>query len=97
MVVVLGSVLIADGNVAAALERSLEHVKRSREEPGCISHHVSIDAEQENRLNFHEEWESLADLHRHFEVEASIKFAATLSEMAVEPPSLQVYEATRVR
>ena len=97
MVVVLGSTLISESRVADALELSLEHVHRSRAEPGCISHRVSIDAEQQNRLNFHEEWESLADLHQHFRVEASVKFVAALSEMALEAPSLQVYEATRVR
>ena len=97
MVVVLGSALISDRRVADALELSLKHVHRSREEPGCISHRVSVDAEQKNRLNFHEEWESLADLHEHFRVEPSVKFAAELSEMALEAPSLQVYEATRIR
>ncbi|MEM7501031.1 MAG: antibiotic biosynthesis monooxygenase [Pseudomonadota bacterium] len=97
MVVVLGSVLLAEEQVAAALELSLEHVNRSRGEPGCISHRVSIDAEQKHRLNFHEEWESMSDLHRHFGVAASVAFVAALSEMALEAPSLQVYEATRVR
>ncbi len=97
MIVVLGSALVADGRIADAVELSLAHVRRSRDEPGCISHHVSVDAEEKNRLNFHEEWESLADLHQHFQVEASVNFVGRINEMAVEPPSLKVYEASQVR
>jgi quinol monooxygenase YgiN len=38
------------------LRISREHVHRSRKEPGCISHDVSIDAENPLRLTFFERW-----------------------------------------
>ncbi len=97
MILVWGSVSIADGNLAEALQLSLEHVDRSRREPGCRSHNVSIDAEDETRLTFHEEWEDLAALHQHFEVEESVKFARRLTELAADQPEVRIYEALRVK
>ncbi|NNL57278.1 MAG: antibiotic biosynthesis monooxygenase, partial [Pseudomonadales bacterium] len=45
MIIVTGSVQIKPGKLDAALQLSLEHVHRSRQEEGCISHAVNTDAE----------------------------------------------------
>ena len=96
MIIVWGSASIAGEHFAEALRISLEHVHRSRGESGCVSHNVSIDAEDENRLNFHEEWHDIAALQQHFRVTESIQFAARLTELAVGQPEMRLYEASKI-
>ena len=45
MIVVTGSVTAREDSFQEARRLSLEHVLRSRKEPGCISHAVHIDCE----------------------------------------------------
>ena len=93
MIVVLGSVRIRETHMIDALKHSLEHVRRSRKEPGCVSHAVHVDCENPLRLVFVEEWSDQASLQAHFKVPASRHFVAALSELATEPPRMVVYEA----
>jgi quinol monooxygenase YgiN len=97
MIVVWGSVEASEGSYEEMLRLSLEHVARSRDEPGCLSHNVSVDSENRNRLNFFEEWEDLAALQQHFAVNESVAFAARLLELSVEPPELRIFDSSRIR
>ena len=56
MIVVTGSVTAREDSVDQMRELSLEHVRRSRMEPGCISHAVHVDCENPLRLVFFEQW-----------------------------------------
>lgn len=96
MIIVLGSVLIRDSSVADALIASQEHVERSRQEPGCLEHGVSIDAQAPNRLVFVERWASMESLLAHFAVPASRAFVKSLAALAAQAPSMVLYEATEV-
>lgn len=98
MVLVIGSVKLRDGEgtVDEALAASLDHVRRSRTEPGCVSHAVHRDAEDPLRLVFVEEWADQAALQQHFQVPASRSFVKALGALAAEPPRMAIYEATRV-
>src|SRR5215208_1516593 len=71
VVIVTGSILGTDDTIDELIRLSLEHVHRSRTEPGCISHAVHRDVEEPNRLMFVERWESRDALHTHFAVPAS--------------------------
>lgn len=97
MIVVVGSVLVQDGRMAQALELSLEHVHRSRAEPGCITHAVHVDCENPNRLVFLEEWADHASLQAHFRIPASRQFVAALSECAAQAPKMAFYQAEQTR
>jgi quinol monooxygenase YgiN len=97
MIIVTGSLVVKEGWLTHALTLSLEHVRRSRAENGCISHAVHQDAENPARLVFFEEWSDNATLAAHFAVPASRAFAKAISELAVEAPKLNVFEAKRVR
>jgi quinol monooxygenase YgiN len=97
MILVLGSVVVRDGLIDEATRLSQEHVDRSRAEPGCIAHAVHRDCENPARLVFVEEWADDASLREHFKVPASRKFVSDLSSMAVEPPTMTIYAAERVR
>ena len=78
MIVVTGSVTARQDSLDEALRLSLEHVRRSRQEAGCISHAVHVDCENPLRLVFFEQWADRAALLDHFAVPASRQFVKTV-------------------
>jgi quinol monooxygenase YgiN len=94
VIVVVGKVTVRPDAVDRALEVSLEHVQRSRTEPGCLMHSVHRDVEDANTLVFLEQWESDEALTAHFAVPESLAFVTALSELAAKPPSMDLYEAS---
>ena len=62
MIVVTGSVTARPDSFDEVKRLSLEHVHRSRTEPGCISHAVHVDCENPLRLVFFEQWADRAAL-----------------------------------
>jgi len=79
-----------------ALEQCQAHVARSRAEPGCITHAVYLDPENPRRLVFVEQWSDQAALAQHFKVPASRDFVRSLGALAVEPPSMSIFDAEQV-
>lgn len=97
MIVVTGSFVARPDRLAQALALALEHVRRSRLEPGCISHAVHQDAENPARLFFFEEWADQAALDAHFQVPACRAFVGQVGELATGGPQLSIFSATRLR
>lgn len=97
MIIVTGSVTIKAENIDTAITLSLEHVNRSRQENGCISHAVNIDVEDANTLFFYEQWTDNQALMEHFAVPASQQFAASLTKLAEKAAQLNIYEAQKTR
>ncbi len=97
MIIVTGSFTAKQGRLEEALALSIEHVRRSRLESGCISHAVHQDAENPQRLVFVEEWADRAALSAHFVVPASRGFGKALMALAEGAPSMAVFEAERVK
>lgn len=96
MIIVWGSIESAPGNLAQLLQLCLQHVHRSRAEPGCLSHNVHIDAENDQRLVFFEEWQDMAALQTHFAVPDSGDFVRRVSSLAAGPPVMRIFESTQV-
>lgn len=96
MIIVTGSVLSKPECIDEMLAFALDHVRRSRAEPGCLSHAVSRDAEEPLRLVFLERWADRAALQAHFAVPASRGFVKVLAAFAAEAPTMQLYEAVPV-
>jgi len=96
MIVVTGSVTARQETFDDARQLSLEHVHRSRTEPGCISHSVHVDCENPLRLVFIEQWADRAALVAHFAVPASRNFVRALGPLAAGPPMIEIYDATRL-
>jgi quinol monooxygenase YgiN len=94
VIIVNGSITGTEATIDELLARSLEHVRRSREEPGCISHAVALDAENPLRLVFFEQWEDIAALKTHFGVPAAIEFARLAVDLGEVPPTLDLFEAS---
>ena len=97
MILVTGSFVAKQGMLQEALATSLEHVRRSRLEPGCISHAVHQVAENPQRLVFVEEWADMAALSAHFVVPASRGFGKAIAGFADGAPTMAVFDASRVK
>jgi quinol monooxygenase YgiN len=100
MIIVTGSATASPDTLGEMTRISLEHVRRSRTEEGCISHNVHIDCENPMRLMFCERWANAEALRKHFAVAESRAFARRLRELSspgVIHDRMDVYEATKVR
>ena len=89
-IIVTGSAHGTDDTIDALMDLALRHVRRSRTEPGCISHAVYRDVEDPNRLFFFERWASRSALDTHFAVFDSNAFVKQLTSLTSEPPSLHI-------
>ena len=96
MIVVTGSVTARQDSFDEVRRLSLEHVHRSRTEPGCISHAVQVDCENPLRLVFFEQWADRAALLDHFAVPASREFVKSLQQLAAAATTIELYDATRL-
>jgi quinol monooxygenase YgiN len=96
MIVVTGNVTAREDSLGEVKKLSLEHVHRSRKEPGCISHAVHVDCENPLRLVFIEQWADRAALLAHFAVPASREFVRALQPLAAAAATLELYDATRL-
>ncbi len=74
MVIVTGEILARAETIDALLSLCVEHARRSRAEPGCISHDAFVDAENPLRIFFFERWADRAALTAHFAVPESNAF-----------------------
>jgi quinol monooxygenase YgiN len=97
VIIVNGLVRLQSERLAEAIAISLEHVHRSRAEPGCVSHAVYQDVEDPLTLHFFERWEDRDALVVHFAVPESVAFAKALAGLATERPEVRIYEAEATR
>ena len=65
MIVVSGTVTARPETLDQMLEAALEHVRRSRAEPGCLQYHMLRDAEDPTLFIFFEVWASREHLALH--------------------------------
>jgi len=96
VIIVTGSVRAKVETVDEVVALALEHVERSRAEPGCLLHSVHRDVEDPLRLVFVEHWADKAALAAHFAVPASGEFVAKVSALAAGSPTLEMYEAAPI-
>lgn len=96
MLIVTGVIQARADTVDALRALSLEHVSRSRAEPGCLEHGVAADVNDGLRLVFFERWADRAALDAHFKVPASRAFAARVAGLAAQRPRIDAYEASEV-
>lgn len=96
MILVVGHAQARAEARGEVMRLSLEHVRRSREEAGCLSHNVSVDAEDECRFVFVEYWQDMPALMAHFALAASRDFVAALGDLLVERSSMKIYAADEI-
>jgi|SRR5580698_8748595 quinol monooxygenase YgiN len=93
MLIVTGSIEARPETIDRVLELGLEHVRRSRQEPGCLLHSIHRDFENELRVVFIEQWEDAAALDAHFHVPESGKFVREATALADAAPEISIFEA----
>ena len=96
MLIVTGSIAARADTIDELRRASLEHVARSRAEPGCLEHGVAIDVNDGLRLVFFERWLDRESLLAHVRLPASREFARQVARLATRPPELATYEASEV-
>ncbi len=74
MIIVTGEILARPETLDQLIGIGLAHSRRSRAEPGCLSHDLFVDGEQPLRLFFFERWADMAALTAHFAVPESNDF-----------------------
>jgi quinol monooxygenase YgiN len=94
MLIVTGSVTAHTDTFDQLRDACLEHVRRSRTEPGCLSHAVHVDCENALRLFFFEQWADRAALEMHFSVPAVKEFVRSLRTLASASAGPTIYETT---
>lgn len=97
MIIITGSITGSADTVDELERLALEHVRRSRQEPGCVSHTVFRDVENPLRLFFYEKWSDMDAVRAHFDVPESGAYVATAAKLAESPPVLELFDATPVR
>lgn len=96
MIIVTGHAIAREGSQEQMQRLAVEHVERSRTEPGCISHQVSRDVQQPRRFVFVELWKDMDALQQHFQVEASRQFARSMAQLSESQPHLAIFEANSI-
>jgi len=94
MIIVTGSVTARPETFDELRQASLDHVHRSRTEPGCISHSVQVDCENPLRLVFFERWSDMDALKAHFAQPGSARFIGAVRSLAAASESISLYEAS---
>lgn len=79
-----------------AIEIGCKHSARSRAEDGCLSHNCYLDAKDENRLHFFEQWRDMTAVKKHFAVPESGEFVRQITALASAPPEIAIYSAEKV-
>ena len=90
MLIVSGSMTARPDTFEALRESALAQTRRSRAEPGCISHSVHVDCENPLRLFFYEEWADRAALDVHFAEKGSNDFMKTVRELSASSTRVKI-------
>jgi len=97
VILVTGSIRVREDSFDDVLASCLEHVERSRTEPGCISHDVHVDCQNPMRIFFFEQWADEAALRAHFAVDGSKAFVKSLKGRIVETSGTRIYRVESIR
>ena len=92
MLIVTGDIVARPETFEEILALSLEHVARSRLEPGCLRHGAQIDAENPMRIVFFELWADAAALKTHFAVPDSREFGKVAARLAAKRPTIEIWD-----
>ncbi len=93
MIIVVGTIEVAEGDRSRFLDSRREQVTKSLAEAGCLDYSFAADAGDPCRVRLLERWEQMGDLEAHL---AGLRSSGSAPEPAV--PSryvdMAVYDAT---
>ena len=83
MLIVTGTIELAQGSVAAAREAAREMMQETLREDGCLAYEFAQVIGSETRFRIYEEWRDRAALEAHFDTPHMARFRAALSGLEV--------------
>jgi len=95
MIIVVGTIEVAESDRGRYLESRQHQVAHTLDETGCIDYSFAADATLPGRVRLLERWETMADLRAHV---AALRAVAPSDEPAVSSQftEVSVYEATPI-
>lgn len=96
MLVIAGHVAIDPAKREEAIAASIEMMKATHQEAGCISYTFSADLEDPGRFRIFEEWESDDALAAHFAAPHMASFQKAMGGFGVKEMAVQKYEVSSV-
>lgn len=96
MIIIVGAITLTAEGRERGITIGCEHSARLRDEPGCISHNCYVDAENENRLHFFEQWADGAAVDAHFKVPETNAFLAEISQLGATAPEIAMFNAEAI-
>ena len=97
MILITGTVVVAQENREAFLKAAIHHVALSREEPGCISHGVHEDMMAPGTFVFVERWRDMDAVKEHFAKDYSRETVAAIRRYAVTSSGVEIHDVASTR
>jgi quinol monooxygenase YgiN len=97
MILITGTVEIAEANRAAFIAAVTRHVTLSRQEPGCISHGFFEDVMTPGRFTFVERWQDMAAVQAHFAMDYSREVVGVLRSLATTSTGVEIHKVASTR
>ncbi|MGE0152159.1 MAG: putative quinol monooxygenase [Reyranellaceae bacterium] len=96
MILITGSILARPETLEEIKRLGLEHVRRSRQEDGCLHHSIQVDVENPLRLVFVERWRDKQAVMKHFADKDARNFVRTARALAAAPTEIGLYESREI-
>ncbi|MEM8919013.1 MAG: putative quinol monooxygenase [Pseudomonadota bacterium] len=97
MIMVLGSVEIAEMEFESIRPAVTDMMKASAAETGCLHYSFSQDASNPGLFHIVERWKSEEDLGAHFQTDHMARFNAALASVKIGKMDVRLYAGEEVR
>lgn len=97
MVLITGTVEVAEVNRAAFIASVTRHVTLSRQEAGCISHGFFEDVMARGTFVFVERWRDMAAVQAHFAETYSREIVGVIRALSVRSTGVEIHEVASTR
>lgn len=97
MILITGTVVVAEQNRAAFIAAVTRHVTLSRQEPGCISHGFFEDVMAPGTFTFVERWRDMDAVKIHFAMDYSREIVGVLKSLSESSTGVEIHEIASTR
>ncbi len=97
MILITGTVDVAEVNRAAFIAAASHHVTRSREEAGCISHGFFEDVMAPGTFVFVERWRDMKAVQAHFAMDYSREIVGVIRGLSERSTGVEIHEVASTR
>jgi quinol monooxygenase YgiN len=97
VILITGTVEVAEASRAAFIAAVARHVTLSREEAGCISHGCFEDVMAPGAFVFVERWRDMAAVQAHFAEDYSQEIVGVIRALSVRSSGVEIHEVASTR